>query len=155
VWRAFLKRGLPVFPGGHTVGVGHGEMPAFERAGQLETWLDVELHTGICGSDDDEPVSEQAFARSRLNEIALLQVIHPVEIGRDEHVGRRAAFDLFGERRTCRIGNFYDVAALSGHRRVSHHQAFLSGLPPADNEHVTDCSRCCAPQRKAALTDTL
>jgi hypothetical protein len=36
----------------------------------------------------------------------------PVEIGRDEQIGRGTAFDLLGERRTCCIGDFHRVAAL-------------------------------------------
>ena len=86
-------------------------MPAFKLPSQVKTWLDVEPQIAVCGRDDDEPVPEQVLACRRFNKIVLLQVIHPVEVSREEDVGRRSALDLFGERRARCIGDFHGVAA--------------------------------------------
>ena len=59
----------------------------------------VEL--GILRRDQHQPVAEQVDAGVVLDELLLLQIIHPVEIGRGEHVGRRALLDLLGQRRAC------------------------------------------------------
>jgi len=42
--------------------------------------------------------------------MALVEVIHPVEIGRDEDCGRRALLDLFGENGAAGVGDCHLVA---------------------------------------------
>ena len=48
----------------------------------------------------------------RLDQVALGQIGHPVEVGRDEDVGRRALLDLLGERRARRVGDRRLLAGL-------------------------------------------
>ena len=39
------------------------------------------------------------------DQVLVGKIVHPVEVGRDEDVGRRALLDLLGERRARRIGD--------------------------------------------------
>jgi hypothetical protein len=52
-----------------------------------------------------ELVAEDVLPRSRAQQLALFQVVHPVEVGRDEHLRRRAGLDLLRERRACAVRN--------------------------------------------------
>jgi len=70
------------------------------------------MHIAVGRRDQNEPIAEQVAPRRRLDQMPLFQVIHPVEIGRYENVGRRAAFDLLGQHRTRRVGYFGVCAAL-------------------------------------------
>ena len=59
--RAQPSRIFPPAP----VWVGHGRVSSLERASQVKPRLDVELQRGICRSDDDEPVPEQALEETQ------------------------------------------------------------------------------------------
>src|SRR5215831_1948885 len=111
---SFSRAAFPYFPAGTLSGSAMARCPPLSAPAQLEPQLDVELQGSVCWRNDDKPVAEKGFAACRLNEIALLQVIHPIKIRRDEHVGRGAAFDLLCKRRTRRIGDFGGIAGLSG-----------------------------------------
>ena len=50
-------------------------------------------------------VAEQVAPGLRRDQVALGEIVHPVEVGRDEDVGRRALLDLLGERRARGIGD--------------------------------------------------
>ena len=82
-------------------------------AARSQTGLDVRADIGILRRDQDEPVPEQVRARVGLDQSLLLAVIHPIEIGRDEHVGRRALLDLLDQRVAGRVGNRHLLAALA------------------------------------------
>jgi hypothetical protein len=62
---------------------------------------------GICGCDQYQLVAEQVDAGIRLDELPFADVIHPLEVRRNKHIGRRALFDLFGERRACGVAHGY------------------------------------------------
>lgn len=68
---------------------------------------------GIPRRDDDQPVAEKIEAALGLDEMSRGEVVHGVEVGRGEEVGRRALLDLFGEREGTRIGNV-EVGAVRG-----------------------------------------
>ena len=40
-----------------------------------------------------------------------MRIVHPIEIGRNQYVGGRAALELLGERRTRSVGDADFVAA--------------------------------------------
>jgi hypothetical protein len=56
--------------------------------------LDLQLDGAVARRDQHQAIAENVAPRRRLNQIAFLQIVHPIDIGREEHVGRRAAFDL-------------------------------------------------------------
>ena len=107
-----FEGGLAVLARRNRVGVGHREMPAFEHRRQIEARFDLDMRIAVGRRDQNEPVAEQVAPARALDQMPLVQVIHPVEIRRYEHVGRRAAFDLLGQRRARRIRNFAMGATL-------------------------------------------
>jgi hypothetical protein len=64
-----------------------------------------QCHLAVGGSDQHERVAEEIRARRWLDQVALRHIVHPVEIRRYENIGRRAIFDLAGERRARPIGD--------------------------------------------------
>ena len=63
------------------------------------------------GRDQHQLVAEQINARVLLDQLVPRAVIHPVEVGRYEHVGGRAVLDLFDQRRTRGIARHHPHTA--------------------------------------------
>ena len=101
-----FQRGLAVFAGRHGLDVAHGELAVAEQLGEVEALLDL-------GLDLANPPARPARCGCRAGSTAVSglirllvgEIVHPVEVGRDEDVGRRALLDLLGERRARGIGN--------------------------------------------------
>ena len=55
--------------------------------------------------DQHQRVAEQIHARRGADQAPLGEIVHPVQIGRDEQIGRRAVLDLPGERRAGGVGH--------------------------------------------------
>ena len=67
--------------------------------------------------DQHDAVAEQIHFGVGLDQVLVGEIFHPVEVGRNEDVGRRAFLDLLGERRARRIGHrrlFADVRLAGG-----------------------------------------
>ena len=73
---------------------------------------------GILRRDQHQPVAEQVDARVVLDELLLRAVVHPFEIGGDEHVGRRALLDLLRQRGACGVARHHLDAGRLGEGRV-------------------------------------
>ena len=100
-----LERGLAVFAGRHGIDVGHREPAADQRLGKIGA-LDRDARgLGVLGRDQHDLVAEQVEAGVGLDQVLAREVVHPVEVGGDEHVGRRALLDLLGERGARGIGD--------------------------------------------------
>src|SRR5262249_31111459 len=52
------------------------------------------------------------LARVGHDQLALGQIVHPVVVGRDEDISRRAVLDLLGERRARAVGHLGAAAVL-------------------------------------------
>ena len=95
-----LERRLAIFTGRHRGDRAHGELAIrAERFGQRKARLDLERRGRILRRDENQRVAEQRHARCSVDQVLLGEIVHPVEIGREEDVRRRAGFDLLGERR--------------------------------------------------------
>ena len=100
-----LERRLAVLAGRHGIDVGHRELAAGQRLGEVGA-LDLEAgELGILGRDQDDLVAQEIEAAVGLDQVLARDVVHPVEVGGDEHVGRRALLDLLGQRRARRVGD--------------------------------------------------
>src|SRR5690606_38330568 len=59
-----------------------------------------------------QAVAEQVAPRGRIDAAALFQVIHPVLVGRQENLRRRALLDLAGEGGAGGVGDAHGGAGL-------------------------------------------
>ena len=99
------QRGLAVASGRHVHGIGDGQASTgAERRGEREAGADGQRRHPILRCDQHQPVPDHVHARRARNPRPLGQVVHPLLVGREEDVGRRALFDLPGEERRPRIG---------------------------------------------------
>src|SRR5262245_17408586 len=57
-------------------------------------------------------VAEQIVSRRLVDKVLLLEIIHPVEVRREEDVGRRHLLDLLGERRGGGVADHDLVSSL-------------------------------------------
>ena len=69
------------------------------RTDEVEAGLDLEDDAGVPGLDEDQRIAEEIVARPGLNQLLVVEIIHPVRIRGDENVGWRALLDLLGEGR--------------------------------------------------------
>ena len=107
-----FERRLAVFPGWNGIRVGHGESLAIQELGKGKMRLDLDLGCRSLRRDQHERVAEQIPARVGFDRVALGKIVHPVDIGGDEDVGRRPGFDLFRQGRTRRVGKDHVLAGL-------------------------------------------
>src|SRR5215469_8499420 len=110
-------------------------MPALQKRSQVETRLDFDLEVSIGRSNQDELVAEQVAPGCWLDQMPLLQVIHPVEVGGYEDIGWRTGFDLLGQRRACCVRDFRVSAALL----LEELRSFVEGIGQAgggEHNHV-------------------
>src|SRR6185437_4612396 len=77
---------------------------------ECEAWADRKLRCGVRRLDQDEGIAQEVDARSGLDQVALIEVIHPGEVGRYEEVGRSTCLDLPRERVACAVGDHDAVA---------------------------------------------
>ena len=99
------QRRLRVAPGRHGARIGHREMPVAEQRGERKTGGDRHPRRAVRRRDQHQAVAEQVDAGFRIDQLALLQIVHPILVSRDEQLGRRAILDLLGQGRARRIGD--------------------------------------------------
>jgi hypothetical protein len=109
-----LQRSLAVLAGRDSVDVGHRQASVAEKLGKVEPGLDLDRLRPVLGCDQHDAIAEQVGARLRLDEALGREIVHPVEVGGDEHLRRRALLDLLGERRARGIGDDGLLARLLG-----------------------------------------
>jgi hypothetical protein len=95
-----------VFPGGHARCFRDGEAAAAERRKHAVPVGRIDRFQRRCRRRDQyQRIAHEYEARRRFDQLAILQVIHPLVVGGNEDVRRRTLLDLFRERRTRRIRN--------------------------------------------------
>ena len=129
------QRGARITPHGNGVGVARSQAPLAERSREVEPRRDLELDPAVGRRDQHQPVAHQVAACGLVDEIAGLQVVHPLLVGRDEHVGLAAGFDLArqhragGERQSSRYARgFLPESATT---RRAHWSATRPRIPAA------------------------
>jgi hypothetical protein len=70
-----------IFAGGHGLRIGQRQAAAMQRAKEIEVRCDGKLELRVRGCDQHEMIAEQVFSRSRGQQTALIQVVHPFRIG--------------------------------------------------------------------------
>ena len=90
-------------------------LPSPASLARSKPWPIVDVvDLGILRRDQHDAVAEQIDARRLVDALLADRIVHPVEIGGDEDVGRRALLDLLGERRACGIARGDLDAGLGG-----------------------------------------
>ena len=78
-----------------------GCQPAFsESRRERKVRRNVELDLALRWSDQHEAITQDVLAARRLDEVAALQVVHPIRVCREKDIRRGAGFDLPREHRT-------------------------------------------------------
>src|SRR5579862_1744031 len=105
-----LERLLRILAGWNAVRVRDRQAPVVKRGGKREARRDPERRGTLRRRDQDERISQQVEARAGRKQRELREVIHPVQISRNEDVRRRAVDDLFRKRAARRVRN-HDLVA--------------------------------------------
>ena len=93
-----FQSGFCVLAGRDAVGVCHGKLARAQRWRKGKAGRDGQSRVVVCRRNQDQTVADKINPARRRKQFARFQIIHPVDIGRDENVGGRARFDLLGER---------------------------------------------------------
>src|SRR6516165_9137011 len=109
---------------------------AKERAAKVEAGLDVDLRRPLLGSDQHDAVAQQIGARVGPYQVLPREIVHPVDVGGDEHLRRRALLDLFRQRRACRVGDGGLLAGLLAPLQVDGIERVLEARGSED-DHVS------------------
>src|SRR5262245_59732181 len=135
-----LQRRLAVLAGRHRIDIGRCQPAALERRREVEAGPDVDAEVGVLRRDQHQPIAQQVRAGVRLDQVLLLAIVHPVEIRRDEDVGRRPLLDLLDERVAGRIGNRRLLAGLALPLRGDLVERVLQAR---SGEHENVAALCC------------
>src|SRR3954468_17420382 len=130
-----LDRRLGVLAGRHAVRLGERDPAVSERPGDRKSGGGLELHGLLHGGDQHKAVAEEVAARARREEFFSFDVVHPVEVGRDEEVGRRTVLDLARERSARAVGN-------DGFSRIERNDFVQCLLETRCGEHRQRLSLC-------------
>jgi hypothetical protein len=76
-----LQRGLRVSTGRHDVRVGHRETTLSERAAQIEPIDNFDPRCAVGRGDQHQPIPGDVASRSRRDQLAVCEIVHPLEIG--------------------------------------------------------------------------
>ena len=110
-----LQRRLGIFADRHRFHVAGGDAAVAREPGEIEALTDGHVaDLGILRRDQHQLVAEQVDAGVVLDDLLLRAVIHPVEVGGGEDVGRRAGFDLLHQRGACGVARHDLDAGLPG-----------------------------------------
>src|SRR5436190_12894909 len=82
-----LERRLGILAGRYSLHIAERKLAVGESSGEIGTRLEFELEARSLGGDEHESVAEQDRASAGLDQLLLVQIVHPVEIGRDEDIG--------------------------------------------------------------------
>ena len=152
------ERGLAVAAGRHVHRIGDGQASAgAERGGEREARSDPQRRHAILRRDQHEPVADHVDARRRRDQPALGEVVHPLLVGGDEDVRRRALLDLLRQERRRRVGRLERDAgplrdqrahlverALQADRREHEHAArLLRRRAREDHQNCNDDNAQC------------
>src|SRR5262249_47304271 len=83
-----------------------------QRRQQGKILFDDQRDVRVLRRDQHQSVAEQGMPRGGIDELLLLKVVHPIEVGRKEDIGRCPLLDLLGERRGGRVTDHDLVAGL-------------------------------------------
>ena len=110
-----LQRRLGVFADRHRLDVAGCDLAVAGELGEIKALRDRHVvDLGILRRDQHDAVAEQVDARRHVDVFLADSVVHPVGVGRDEDIGRRALFDLLGQRRARGIARRNLDAGLGG-----------------------------------------
>ena len=99
----FFQRRPGVFADRHGPDVAGCDLAVTGEFGEVEAGADIHVvDPGILRRDQHDAVAEQVDPGRLVDVLPGRGVVHPVGVGGDEHVGRRALFDLFCQ---CRAGS--------------------------------------------------
>ncbi len=85
-----------------------------ERGANCKVRLYLESELALGGCDQNEAIAQDVAAGRRLHEVALGEVVHPVGVGGEKCVGRRACFDLSREGGARREGKLHGRTGFAG-----------------------------------------
>ena len=133
---------LPYLPAGTALTSPMASLPSPIRPARSKPFAILVSALESAGATSTSVVAEQLHFGVRLGQLLVGEVFHPVEVGRNEDVGRRAALDLLGERRARRIGDRRLLAASAFAGRVDVVERVLqAGRREHDDLVVGACSR--------------
>ncbi len=75
-------------------------MPGAERRSQWKIPGDLQFDLAIDRRNQHQGVAHHIVPRGSLDQLAALQIVHPLGIRREKHVGTGAGFDLARQRGT-------------------------------------------------------
>ena len=100
-----LECRLSVLAGRDAINIGQDEITTADELGQVKSLSDLDGLCLVLPSNKHDAVTEQVHAAFRLDQLSLLNVVHPIQVSRDEDLHWGAFLDLFGEHRARRIGD--------------------------------------------------
>jgi hypothetical protein len=93
--------------------------PVARKLREIEARSDRDIdELGILARNQNKAVTQQIDARLVLDDLLLRAVIHPVEVGGSENIGRRALLNLLHQCRAGRIARSHLDASALGKRRI-------------------------------------
>ena len=95
---SFSSAALAVLAGRNAVGIGHRELVRAQRRGEAEPGAILSVDLLDAGAISTSALRKRSTRVPGASSPCLSDVVHPVEVGRDEDVGRRARLDLLRER---------------------------------------------------------
>ena len=99
--------------------IGDGDTAVARKPGKVESLLDGHMaELGIRRRNQHQFVAKQVHACVRLDQLALGHVVHPAQIGGDEHVGGCALLDLPRQRGACLIARHHFDPGRLGKSRI-------------------------------------
>jgi hypothetical protein len=111
----FLQRGLGIFADRNRLDVAGCDLAVAGEFGEIEAVFDCHLvDLGVLWCDQHDAVAEPIDPRRLVDVLLAGRIVHPVGVGGQENISRRALLDLFCERRACGIAGGDLDAGLCG-----------------------------------------
>jgi hypothetical protein len=96
------QRFAGITAGGHRIGIAGRQAAFAERGGQSKTGLDLQFDLAVGWRNQHQSIADHIVPGVGLNQVVILQIVHPLQVGGKEHIRGRAIFDLPGQRGTRR-----------------------------------------------------
>ena len=143
-----LERRLAVFAGRHRIHMAHRQAVAAKDRGEIDAGLERRpAAVEPFGATSTRELPSRLTRLSGLISPFEASVIHPVEIGGDEEIGRGAGLDLLGERIAGGIGDRDPLAGLAHPGRAGIVERILQA-GGGENQHIPGLGRSSADQRE-------
>src|SRR4029077_8285013 len=87
------QRRARIAAGWDGIRVAGGELPFPKRCRKWKVRCDLELNRALRRTDEYQTITQEVLAAGGLDEVAALQVLHPLRVRGEEHVRRGAGFN--------------------------------------------------------------